>query len=165
MPITRKPDGWYWGSKGPFSTKAKAVAVGAAARANGFKESAMNMNKIAEFIGTLLHSATVTHFMHLQIEGVGSDAAHRALAAYYDGIVELTDSLAESIQGAFDIIIEPYPPTFGNPNVEPLEYMKSLRDYVTKSREELPQESEIQNEIDGIKTLINHTVYKLTRLK
>ena len=24
MPIQRKPDGWYWGGKGPFKTRAKA---------------------------------------------------------------------------------------------------------------------------------------------
>ena len=38
MPIIKKPDGWYWGSKGPFDTKQKAVDVGNAARASGFKE-------------------------------------------------------------------------------------------------------------------------------
>ena len=38
MPIVKKPDGWYWGSKGPFDTKQKAVDVGNAARASGFKE-------------------------------------------------------------------------------------------------------------------------------
>lgn len=38
MPVIKKPDGWYWGSKGPFDTKQKAVQVGQAAHANGFKE-------------------------------------------------------------------------------------------------------------------------------
>ena len=31
MPIVRKQDGWYWGSKGPFATKTKAIQVGQAA--------------------------------------------------------------------------------------------------------------------------------------
>jgi len=38
MPVTKKPDGWYWGSKGPFDTKQKAVQVGQAAHAAEFKE-------------------------------------------------------------------------------------------------------------------------------
>lgn len=38
MPVTKKPDGWYWGSKGPFDTKQKAIQVGQAAHASGFKE-------------------------------------------------------------------------------------------------------------------------------
>ena len=35
MPIMKKSDGWYWGSKGPFDTKQKAVQVGQAAHAAG----------------------------------------------------------------------------------------------------------------------------------
>jgi len=39
--------------------------------------------------------------------------------------------------------------------------MKNLRDYVRSERLKMPQDSEIQNEIDSIATLLNHTVYKL----
>lgn len=38
MPVVKKNDGWYWGSKGPFATKAKALQIATAAHANGFKE-------------------------------------------------------------------------------------------------------------------------------
>ncbi len=38
MPIVKKPNGYYWGSRGPFTTKAKALAVARAAYANGYKE-------------------------------------------------------------------------------------------------------------------------------
>lgn len=38
MPIRHTPKGWYWGSKGPFPTRAKAVKVAQAAHASGFKE-------------------------------------------------------------------------------------------------------------------------------
>lgn len=38
MPIAKKSDGWYWGSKGPFKSKAKALQVAQAAHASGFKE-------------------------------------------------------------------------------------------------------------------------------
>ena len=34
MPIKRKKDGYYWGSKGPYGTRKKAEEVGAAAHAN-----------------------------------------------------------------------------------------------------------------------------------
>jgi len=37
MPTVKRKDGWYWGSKGPFKTKAKANQVAAAAYANGYK--------------------------------------------------------------------------------------------------------------------------------
>jgi hypothetical protein len=117
------------------------------------------------FIATLLHSATLTHLQHFQAQGEGSDAAHRALADYYEGVVDLIDSLTESIQGAYDEIIKEYPRTFGAPSKDPLEYMRALRQYVKESRDSLPQDSEIQNEIDGIATLINSTCYRLTFLR
>ena len=166
MPVHKKDDGWYWGSKGPFPTKQKAIQVGQAAYASGYKENEMlDQKATAEFIGVLLHSATLTHLQHFQVTGVGSYAAHVALNTYYDEIVDLVDSLTESIQGAYEQIIEPYPNAYAGISNNPLEYMRSLRDYVRASRENLPQDTEIQNEIDGIATLINHTVYKLKFLE
>jgi hypothetical protein len=37
MPLVKKQSGWYWGSQGPFDTKAKALAVSCAAYASGYK--------------------------------------------------------------------------------------------------------------------------------
>jgi len=37
MPVIKKSDGWYWGTKGPFKTKAQADKVGKAAYASGYK--------------------------------------------------------------------------------------------------------------------------------
>tara|TARA_R100000278_G_scaffold91763_1_gene69942 strand:+ start:490 stop:945 length:456 start_codon:yes stop_codon:yes gene_type:complete len=36
MPITKKKDGYYWGSRGPFKTRKKAVEVAQAAYASGY---------------------------------------------------------------------------------------------------------------------------------
>ena len=165
MPLRKTDKGWFWGSKGPFDSKAKALQVARAAYAHGYEEQVMDTKPIAEFIGTLLHSATITHFMHLQAQGEGSYAAHVALGDYYDGIVEAVDAVAECIQGAYDTIIEPYPNAYANTSAEPLEYMKSLRAYVRNKRNDLPQDSEIQNEVDTIANLINRTCYKLERLR
>lgn len=162
MPISKKSDGWYWGSKGPFDTKQKAIQVGQAAHASGFKEANMNNDAVTQFVGTLLHSATLSHLMHFKTE---SYSQHVALAAYYEEIPELVDALVESIQGAYEIILSPYPSMFGNGDGEPLTYMKSLRDYVRLHRVDLPDDSEIQNEVDNIATLLNQTVYKLKFLK
>ena len=162
MPISKKSDGWYWGSKGPFDTKQKAIQVGQAAHASGYKETTMDAI-VGTFISTLLHSATLTHLMHFKTT---SYSQHVALAAYYDAIPELVDGLVESIQGAYEQIIEPYPSMFGNGNGDdPLAYMVSLRNYVRDYRGQMPQDSEIQNEIDTIATLLNQTVYKLKFLK
>lgn len=118
----------------------------------------MDKTAVAEFVGNLLHSATVTHFMHLQTK---SYAKHIALGAYYDEIVDLVDSVAEAIQGCYGEIITGYPSMFANVNSEPLDYLKSLQVFVSDSRSNLPQESNIQNEIDNVATLIDSTIYKL----
>ena len=162
MPISKKSDGWDWGSKGPYATKQKAIQVGQAAYASGFKEAEMDNALIGTFISTLLHSATLTHLMHFKSK---SYSEHMALGAYYDEIPDLVDSLTESIQGAYEVIIQPYPSMFGSGDAEPLAYMISLRNYVRDYRDDMPQDSEIQNEIDNIANLINHTVYKLKFLK
>ena len=124
----------------------------------------MDTTKVAGFVGTLLHSASVTHIMHFQVTGVGSYAAHIALATYYDSIPDLVDSLAESIQGTHEIITG-YPTSFPNTTFAPLPYMEYLEEYVLDCRQHLPQESEIQNEIDNIANLIHTTIYKLRCLK
>ena len=43
--------------------------------------------------------------------------------------------------------------------------MVSLQKFVEEARGALPQDSELQNEIDNIQNLINSTVYKLKNLK
>ena len=52
MPIRHTDKGWYWGSKGPFASRAKAQQVAAAAYASGYKEeNIMDKNAIGEFVG------------------------------------------------------------------------------------------------------------------
>lgn len=125
----------------------------------------MDQETVGEFIGTLLHSATITHFMHLQTVGEGSYAKHKALGAYYDGIVELADSVAEAIQGCELEIIKAYPKTFANTPMDALAYMESLKQFVAVNRESVSEESNVQNEIDNIVTLIDSTIYKLKFLR
>jgi DNA-binding ferritin-like protein len=118
-----------------------------------------------KFIGNLLHSATVTHIMHFQAQGEGSYASHVALATYYDGIVDLVDTLTETIQGCYTEIIVDYPLSYMAITASPVDYMTSLKEYVAEARSGMPQVSNIQNEIDNIATLIDSTLYKLTFLR
>ena len=45
MPLVKKQSGWFWGSKGPFNTKAKALSVARAAYASGYKDENLNKSK------------------------------------------------------------------------------------------------------------------------
>ena len=86
-----------------------------------------------------------------------------ALAAYYDGIVELTDKFAESYMGKYGKIVN-FPSVYHQPK-DPIRYMESLQNFVKEARQDLPQDSELQNIIDEIADLINTTAYKLKNLK
>lgn len=125
----------------------------------------MQHQDCAMFVQTLLHSATIAHQMHLKVNGAGSFAAHTALGAYYDGIVDLVDTLVESYQGKYGII-QDYPTNYHSAGrKDPLTYIESLQKFVSEARTALPQDSELQNEIDNIANLLNSTVYKLRNLK
>jgi hypothetical protein len=162
MPVMKKPDGWYWGSKGPFPTKQKAIQVGQAAHASGFKGEAMTEDEytVQAFVLCLLHSVTNAHILHLQSR---SYSEHKALGNYYNDVADLIDSYVEAYQGKYGLI-EGYGQAYAEP-APALEYMIGLSQYVRVSREQLPQDSELQNITDEIAQLIDSTIYKLRFLK
>ena len=114
----------------------------------------------AAFVSVLFHSATVTHFMHLQTK---SFAQHMALGEYYDAIVELADKWAEAFQGCYDIITS-YPKDF-HLATDPVKYLTQIKDFVDDIRKDLPSESQLQNIVDEIADQIDSTLYKLRFLK
>ena len=112
---------------------------------------------VADFISTLFHSSTVTHFMHLATD---SFAVHMALGAYYTEILELADTYAEAYAGCYEKIKD-FPENFHNAK-DPVKYLTSIKEYVYKNREALPDDSQLQNIVDEIAALIDSTLYKLT---
>lgn len=118
------------------------------------------MEDFAEFVAQLLHSATVTHFMHWSTD---SYATHVALGQYYEEIVELTDDLAEAYMGCYEKLTR-FPSDFHTAK-DPVQYLTGIKDFVEESRKELPQETQLQNIVDEIAGLIDQTLYKLRFLK
>lgn len=116
--------------------------------------------EIASFASVLLHSGTIAHLQHLQTD---SFAKHKALGKYYPEIIDLVDTLVENYQGKYNVI-KKYPNEY-HPEKEPIEYFEGLMEFVAESRVHLPQDTEIQNLIDEIASLINSTLYKLKHLK
>jgi DNA-binding ferritin-like protein len=118
------------------------------------------MENCALFLATMLHSATNTHFFHWSTD---SYSKHKALAKYYDSIIDLTDTFAESYMGKYGKFTS-FPSVYHQPK-DPIRYMESLQSFVKEARQDLPQDSELQNIIDEIADLINSTTYKLKFLK
>lgn len=124
------------------------------------KDRIKNNIGVNDFISVLLFSRNQAHVFHWQ---TNSYAAHMAFEGYYDGIVELVDSLVESYQGINDIIKlysndEKY--VYGT---DAATYFKDLLEFVNTNRT-LFIDTDILNIIDEIITLIKSTLYKLTKL-
>lgn len=125
-------------------------------------ESHGNSSDASEFITRLLHASTAIHMHHLMVQGPGSYAAHTALGMYSD-LADLADGLAESWMGCSGEML-----SFGGGSFsiasDPITEVQSLYDYVESKRGMMGSESHIQNDIDGICTLLSTTLYKLKRL-
>lgn len=113
---------------------------------------------VALLVSTLLHSATVTHFMHLSTD---SFSVHKALQKYYEEIVDLTDAVAESYMGYEEVKLTHWPKEF-HLATDPVTYLEKLRDFVQEIRKVIcPDYTPIQNQIDAIEELIDGILYRL----
>jgi len=122
---------------------------------------------MALLVFELLNGVTKVHLNHLLITGIGSYAAHTAMGAFYDEVGDLADAVAESYQGVTETLLT-YPTSAEIPQMKTAEdcvnYLRDLYEKVHAVQETCPY-SEIKNELDNIKTLINSTKYKLIFLK
>ncbi len=115
-----------------------------------------------ELIGRCFHARTVTHILHLKTR---SYAAHKALNEFYDEIIPLTDSFAETYQGEYGLITT-YPTKFSMED-DAISMLEGLGDWIQKQRHSICDEADthLQNIIDEIVALIRSTLYKLRFLK
>lgn len=111
------------------------------------------------FIAECFALRTAIHLKHLSplpVGAAGTDALHRALAGFYEGLVELTDRYAEVYQG-LNQIIKKYPP------------VAMLTDFLDVIREEYAEEGDesqaLLNILAEIEELTARTLYKLRFLK
>lgn len=107
-----------------------------------------------KFIGTLFQSRDMMHIAHLQTT---SFAEHKALNAYYDGILDLTDSFTEKYFGRFKRVEIVIPEA---KNMDAISHLKEMQSTVDSERSNYP--SELQNIMDEMLGLINETLYLLT---
>lgn len=114
--------------------------------------------KAHEFFAVLLMAAPYAHMAHLQTR---SFAEHMALDALYTGLPGLVDSLIESYQGKYGLVMDYPAPKTLPPLGNPVAMVTQLNKYVDENRANVSDDSEIQNSIDEIVTLLNSTTYKL----
>ena len=114
----------------------------------------------------MMNAVTSVHKLHLKVTGLGSYAAHKALNTFYDEIGDHADDLVEHYQGAEEKLLElpNVSPTELNTVEEGIEFLRKMKEKVQSLQNNMPH-SEIVNELDNVKSLIDSTKYKLLFLK
>lgn len=119
------------------------------------------MEQFATFIGTLMQSRNQAHIYHLQAEGPGAYASHKALQEYYEDVIDLIDGLVESFQGRYGILRGYKMAGTIKEDNNPTMYFEGLAKFVETIRTQMPQDSYLQNQVDEVVDLIESTKYKL----
>lgn len=107
-------------------------------------------------IGELFRSRDLAHIVHLNTTSLGE---HKALKEFYDEILDLTDTFAETAFGVYGRSKITIPESTVVTDFS--SYLKELRMEVVEHREEI-KETNLQNILDEILSLIDHTKYLLT---
>ena len=117
---------------------------------------------IGEFVMRCFHARTNAHILHLKTR---SYATHMALGEFYDGIVDLADSVAEMYQGEHGVITD-YPTRY-KPCESPVECIEELKEWIEQHRYDAVEAEDtfIHNVIDEIIALCASTIYKIKVLK
>ena len=112
----------------------------------------------SKYIGMLLSSRNQAHAFHLT---TSSFAEHKALQAYYEGIIPLADAWAEAYMGRYGRLsrISFNKKTVRDPR-KAKAYFKSLMMRVRVIK--LPRDSYLKNIQDEVTALIRSTLYMLS---
>lgn len=120
------------------------------------------MNNIGQLIATLFLDRDLTHREHLR---TNSYAAHVALNAFYDGIVDAADKLAEAYQGRHGVI-DDIPLLSNDIEGDIIDVLEAHLASIEDMRYEAVDKSDtpLQNIIDEAIGLYLSTLYKLKTL-
>ena len=121
----------------------------------------MAEEKFSYFVSYLKDSFDQAVVWHHQTD---SYAVHKALGKFYNGILDLTDGLIESVSGIYDRPMQYQidSPTDYKNSEQVVKYFQSLYKTIQEERKEIYQESWVQNQVDEIATLIAETLYLLS---
>lgn len=117
---------------------------------------AHNASKMAQFVTLMFHARTIAHLNHLKTK---SFAKHKALADFYEAVVDPVDAIVESYQGKYGLITD-YPTDYELAS-DPLGDLEMRLKWIEANRKAICDDSYIQNQIDGVVELLCSTIYKL----
>lgn len=127
----------------------------------------MSHKKVGMLVATLFLARDLAHREHLKTTGPGSYAVHEgATKPFYDGIVDLADTLAEAYQGWFDVILD-IPLATQDGDLSLIDTLEGQLQYIHAERDEaIPRHlTFLHNVVDEIELLYAQTLYRLRKLQ
>lgn len=115
------------------------------------------MSGPAKYIALLMRSREKAHMYHLTTK---SFAEHKALQAYYEGIVPLLDAYAEAYMGKYGRLKRMTLPRNARTRVSARAYFKGLLTRIRACR--MPRDTYLKNIQDEVTALVRSTLYMLT---
>ena len=115
--------------------------------------------KCCDFLGMFFLARDVTHSVHLNTR---SYSKHKALQKFYENIIDLADSFAETYQGRHGLI--------GSITLQSAKTTANVTEFLESQLKEIEEcrykvcdkdDSPLQNLIDGIIELYLSTLYRL----
>jgi len=120
---------------------------------------------VVKFMSKLLQSREMAQVYHWTVKGdMGSHAAHLALEAYYEGVIEHIDEIVEVYQGQYGLL-EGYDEidTTDTKSKDKLDYFKEVVEWIRAERKCFDEkDTHLHNLVDEVVALLYRTIYKLT---
>jgi len=107
-----------------------------------------------KFIGMLMQSRDMMHLTHWKTTNY---AEHKALGAYYEGLIDLVDEFAESYFGYVKRVSVEIP---ASKATDAMSHLKAMCETIETERPNYS--SDLQNILDEISGLAHKTMYLLT---
>lgn len=120
-----------------------------------------NDNVVAVFVLLCLHAVTNAHINHWRTD---SFSIHSALGEFYSELGDALDEFVEAYMGKYGQIKD-YPEFYNLPNKDAYAELKMLCETIYALREQMPDDSELENLIDNIESLVDSAMYKVKFLK
>jgi DNA-binding ferritin-like protein len=119
---------------------------------------------IEQLISRVFYARNVAHFAHWRAKGDGSYAKHKALAKFYDDVIDALDALVEAYQGAYELIGNI--PTPATQIADPLKLFEADAAWVEENHESICGGNRaVANLLDNVTAVYLSAIYKLRNLK
>ena len=119
---------------------------------------------IEQLISRVFYARNVAHFAHWRAKGDGSYAKHKALAKFYDGVIDALDPLVEAYQGAYELVGNI--PTPSTQIADPLKLLEADAAWVEENHESICGGNRaVANLLDNVTAVYLSAIYKLRNLK